>query len=291
MLRNRTLRDGRSSQGHRLLERNSAHRRHHHRQRHLPDAADDCGSRAEPTRHHGAVGGVRSHQHLRRPHRRRAQLDAAAHRRGVRLSARGVRRRRGLRVRLDLCARHDTGDRGCAGHRVRGIPAQPASRAHGRIYRAGDRHRRYRHAHLRQRARRSRWRGGEWGDHRRQSRGISRDYSRSVPVGAGQRGESGRGRTGESGRTGARRGVGHLHLRRLDCGQHDRRRGHRARARDEAHHHRRHADDRDPLCRGQSCLLVHDADRHPVAAERSRRADGDGVDRRPRPAAQRSSWR
>ena len=70
-----------------------------------------------------------------------AELSSMLPRTGgrVRLSARGVRRRRRVRVRLDLRARHDTGDRRRAGHGVwefllnlLGVPA-------GRHDGAGDR--------------------------------------------------------------------------------------------------------------------------------------------------------
>ena len=111
-------------------------------------------------------------------------------RRGVRVSARGVRRRRGVRIRLDLRARHDAGERWlrwprCLRNSCSTCFDVPADACH----RAGDRNRRHRHAHLRQRARRSRRSGGQRSDHPRQSHGARRDHSRSVPAGAGQRSE------------------------------------------------------------------------------------------------------
>ena len=94
----------------------------------LPQAADPRPRRRRPRGHPRAVGGLRPGQPVRRARPRRARLDAAAHRRRVRLPARGLRRRGGLRLRLAVPAGVHPGRHRRAGHLLRRAAAT-ASRA------------------------------------------------------------------------------------------------------------------------------------------------------------------
>ncbi len=120
---------------HRVLGRNGADRRHHDRQRHLPHTAHNRRPRPKPARDHGALDRLRSDQHLRRTDGGGTELDAAAAWRRVCLPARGLRRCRGVRLRLVVRAGHDTDHRCRACHGLLGIPAQPAWHAGGQLRR------------------------------------------------------------------------------------------------------------------------------------------------------------